>query len=141
MSDIGATSSITIDASPEQVWKALTTPELIKQWFFGVDTESDWQEGSRLIHTGVWQGKPYEDKGEILRIEPSRLLVHTHWSALSGLPDDPENYEEITWTLSERDGSTELTIAESNLPSEEAKAVSEQGWKAALSNLKDLLER
>ena len=36
MNELGATSSITIDAPIDEVWKAITTPELIKQWFFGV---------------------------------------------------------------------------------------------------------
>jgi uncharacterized protein YndB with AHSA1/START domain len=141
MSDLSTTSSITIDASVEDVWKALTTPELIKQWFFGVDTETDWKVGSPLVHRGEYQGKPYVDKGEIVRFDPPKLLVHTHWSDLSGKPDSPEHYQEVTWALSERDGATELTISERNLPSEEAKAVSEQGWKTVLNNLKDLLER
>jgi uncharacterized protein YndB with AHSA1/START domain len=140
MNELGGTSSITIDAPIDEVWKAITTPELIKQWFFGVDTESNWEPGSPLIHRGEWQGKPYVDKGEILRIEPPTLLVHTHWSDVSGLPDAPENYQEVTWALSERDGSTELTITERNLPSEETKAVSEASWKTALTSLKAVLE-
>jgi uncharacterized protein YndB with AHSA1/START domain len=140
MKELGATSSITIDASIGEVWKAITTPELIKQWFFGVDTESDWRPGSPLIHRGEWQGKPYVDKGEILRIESPTVLVHTHWSDVSGLPDAPENYQEVTWALSKRDGSTELTITERNLPSEETKAVSEASWKTALTSLKVVLE-
>ena len=61
----------------------------IKQWFFGVDTETDWKQGSPIVHRGEWQGKPYVDKGEIVRIEPPHLLVHTHWSDLSGKPDSP----------------------------------------------------
>ena len=36
MNELGATSSITIDAPIDEAWKAITTPELIKQWFFGV---------------------------------------------------------------------------------------------------------
>jgi uncharacterized protein YndB with AHSA1/START domain len=140
MSDLSTTTSITIDASVDDVWKALTTPELIRQWFFGVDTETDWKVGSPLVHRGEYQGKPYVDKGEIVRFDPPKLVVHTHWSDLSGKPDSPEYYQEVSWALSERDGATELTISERNLPSEEAKAVSEQGWKTVLNNLKDLLE-
>ena len=140
MEELGATSSITIGAPIDQVWKAVTTPELIKQWFFGVDTETDWKPGSPLIHRGEWQGKPYVDKGEILKIEPPTVLVHTHWSDVSGLPDAPENYQEVTWALSERDGSTELTITERNLPSEETKTLSEASWKTALTSLKAVLE-
>jgi hypothetical protein len=58
INELGATSSITIDAPVDEVWKAITTSELIKQWFFGVDTESDWRPGGPLIHRGEWQGKP-----------------------------------------------------------------------------------
>jgi uncharacterized protein YndB with AHSA1/START domain len=138
---LGAKSSITIHAPAAPVWAALTTPELIKQWFFGVDTVTDWQVGSPMVHKGVWQGKPYKDKGYILKIDPPRLLVHSHWSALSGLSDTPENYQQVTWVLSERDGNTELTVTEANLPSEETRSVSEQSWKIVLNNLKELLEK
>jgi hypothetical protein len=64
--------------------------------FFGVEIQTD-RTGSSLVHTGEWQGKPYEDKGTIVRFEPEELLVHTHWSPLSGLPDRPENYQQVTW--------------------------------------------
>src|SRR5437870_11780617 len=140
MIDLGTKTSVIIRAPIEDVWDALTTPELIKRWFFGVDTETDWQVGSPLVHRGEWQGKPYEDTGTILRFEPPSLLVHSHRSPASGVPDRPEHYQEVTWSLSERDGETTLTVAETNLPSQEAKAVSEQAWNAALSNLKGLLE-
>ena len=77
MTDIAAESSTTIDAPIEEVWRALTTPDVIKEWFFGVDTETDWRVGSPLIHRGEYQGKPYEDKGEIVRFDPPKRLVHT----------------------------------------------------------------
>jgi uncharacterized protein YndB with AHSA1/START domain len=140
MNALDTKASITIDAPQEKVWQALTTPALIKQWFFGVDTLSDWRVGSPLVHRGEWQGKPYEDKGTILRIEPPKLLVHSHWSGMSGLPDEPENYQRVTWAIAEEDGETELTVSEVNLPSEETKAASEQAGKMVLGNLKQLLE-
>ena len=140
MIDLGTTISVTIRAPTEEVWNALTTPELIKRWFFGVDTETDWQVGSPLVHRGEWQGKPYEDKGTILRFEPPTLLVHSHRGPASGVPDRPEHYQEVTWSLAERDGTTTLTVAETNLPSQEAKAMSDESWKAVLNNLKELLE-
>lgn len=138
--DLDTKSSITINASGERVWEALTTPGLIKQWFFGVDTETDWNVGSPIVHRGEYQGKPYEDKGVITRFEPPRLFEHTHWSPVSGKPDSPEHYQVVTWELSEHDGGTELTISEHNLPSQQAKEVSEQSWRMVLGNLKALLE-
>jgi uncharacterized protein YndB with AHSA1/START domain len=138
--DLTTEASVTINAPAERVWEAVTTPELIKQWFFGVDTESEWTEGSSIVHRGEYQGRPYEDKGTILEIEPPRRLVHSHWSPVSGLPDSPENYQRVTWTLSERDGRTVLTVNEVNLHSEEAKSISEQSWQTVLSSLRELLE-
>ena len=140
VSDLTTTNSTTIEAPIEDVWKALTTPDQIKRWFFGVDTETDWKVGSPLIHRGEYQGKPYEDKGEIIRFDPPNLLVHTHWSDLSGMPDDPEHYQEVSWALTEREGATDLTISERNLPSEETKAVSEKGWETVLESLRSMLE-
>lgn len=140
MSDLRTAAFTTINAPIDEVWRALTTPDLIKQWFFGVDTLTDWQVGSPLVHRGEYQGKPYVDKGEIVRFDPPKLLVHTHWSDSSGKPDSPEHYQQVTWALTDRDGATELTVSEENLPSEEAKAVSETSWNTVLDNLKRLLE-
>lgn len=140
MTDLMTSTTTTIDAPVEEVWNAITAPDQIERWFFGVKTETDWQPGSPIVHRGEWQGRPYEDKGEIVKIEPPTLLVHTHWSDVSGLPDAPEHYEEITWSLAERNGSTDLTVSERNLPFEEAKEMSEQSWGTVLENLKSLLE-
>ena len=48
--------------------------------------------------------------------------------------------DQASCALAERDGTTELTISERNLPSEETRALSEQTWKMVLENLKALLE-
>jgi uncharacterized protein YndB with AHSA1/START domain len=137
---ISTSSSVWIDATVDEVWRALTTPEEIKQWFFGVDTESGWKQGSQIVHRGEWEGKPYVDKGEIVRIEPPHLLVHTHWSDLSGKPDSPEHYQEVTWEVAEQNGGSQLTITEHNIPSDEAKETSDQAWSRVLQNLKEMLQ-
>lgn len=140
MTDITTSHRIQIDAPPERVWEALTTPDQISQWFFGVDTESDWTVGSTLVHRGAYQGRAYEDKGEILELDPPRRFVHTHWSPMSGLPDTPEHAQRVSWTLEPSDGGTALTVDEENLPSEQAKAISDQSWPQALDALRSLLE-
>ncbi len=139
-SNLSAKSAVHINAPRARVWEALTRPEQIKQWFLGVDTFTDWKAGSPLVHKGTYQGKPYEDKGNILEINPPALLEHSHWSAGSGLPDRPENYQQVTWALVEQGGGTDLTVSEINLPNEKAKAVSDQSWQMVLGNLKRMLE-
>jgi uncharacterized protein YndB with AHSA1/START domain len=129
--DIETNASIAVAAPVERVWDALTTPELIRRWFFGVDTETTWQVGTPIVHRGEYQGEPYEDIGRIVAFEPPTLLVHTHWSDRSGVPDLPEK---------PRAEGTQLTVTERNLPSEEAKAISDQSWPMALEALREVVE-
>ena len=75
------TSSTEIDAPIQKVWEALTTPSLIKTWFLGVDTETDWKVGSSIVHRGVYEGKPKVDNCEILTFETPTLLAPSLWNA------------------------------------------------------------
>ena len=136
-----AKATTTIHAPASQVWDAITKPELIKQYLFGTEVISDWKVGSPITYRGEWQGKPFEDKGKILTMEPGKSLVSTHWSPLSGAADSPENYHTVAYTLSEKDGKTEVTITQDNNASEEEKSHSEQNWRQVLEGLKKLLEK
>ena len=133
--------TITVNAPVEEVWDALTRPELIRQWFFGVNTRTTWMEGTPIIHRGEHQGKQYEDRGEILKFQPPKLLSHTHWSSVSGLPDNAENYQQVTYSLVSQGRNTELTITELNLPNEPAKETSGKSWDVALDMLKQMIEK
>ena len=133
-------ASISINAPAAKVWDAITTPALRKKWFFGVDTETDWKAGSPIVHKGEFKGKPYEDKGVIKRVEPGKRLVHTHWSSMSGRPDQPENYETVTYTLKEKNGATEVAIAEENVADDKQKKTSDELWGKALKGLKQVRE-
>jgi uncharacterized protein YndB with AHSA1/START domain len=132
--------SITINAPAARVWEAIIDPDTRKKWFFGVDTRTDWREGSPIIHTGEFHGKPYKDKGVIKQVVPRKKLVHTHWSSMSGRPDKPENYETVNYTLNELNGATEVGIIEENIANEKQKATSEEMWKGALGELKKVVE-
>jgi len=135
-----ATAKTTIHAPASKVWDALTKPELIKQYLFGADVISDWKVGSPITYKGEWEGKSFEDKGKILKLEPEKLLMSTHWSPLSGVPDTPENYHTVTYKLSEKNGGTDVTITQDNNANEEERVHSEQNWKTVLDGMKKLLE-
>jgi len=135
-----ATATTTINASVSKVWQALVNPEIIKQYLFNTDVISDWQVGSPIIYRGEWEGKPFEDKGEIIEIEPERILKSTHWSPLSGTADSPENYHTVTYSLAEKGDSTQVSITQDNNASEEETAHSEKNWQTVLKGMKDLLE-
>lgn len=135
-----AEATTMVHAPVSKVWQALVNPEIIKQYLFNTDVISDWQVGSPVIYRGEWEGKPFEDKGEILEIEPERILKSTHWSPLSGVPDLPENYHTVTYTLVDKGDSTEVTITQDNNATEEEKAHSEKNWQTVLDGMKNLLE-
>lgn len=139
-SEFIAKAKTTIHAPASKVWDAMTRPDLIKQYLFDTDVISDWKEGSPITYKGEWEGKSFEDKGKILKLEPEKLLRSTHWSPLSGVPDTPENYHTVTYELSEKDGSTEVTISQDNNANEEERVHSEQNWKTVLDGMKKLLE-
>ncbi|HSL42334.1 MAG TPA: SRPBCC family protein [Anaerolineales bacterium] len=135
-----AQATTTIHAPVSKVWQALVNPEIIKQYLFDTDVITDWQVGSPILYRGQWQGKAFEDKGRVLKIEPEKLLASTHWSPLSGVADSPENYHTVTYTLSDMGDSTEVTITQDNNSTEQEKEHSEQNWRTVLDNMKRLLE-
>src|SRR6185369_13888362 len=105
-----AKATITINASAAEVWEAVTNPDLIKQYLFGADVITDWREGSPITYKGTYQGKAYEDKGTVLKAEPEKMLLMTHWSPLSGTTDSPENYHKVSYELTPQNGRIRLTI-------------------------------
>jgi uncharacterized protein YndB with AHSA1/START domain len=136
-----AKAEILIHAPASKVWEALTTPEIIREYFFGTEAESDWKVGSPLEFKGTWEGKEYVDKGVILRSEPEKLFQYTYLSSFSGLDDVPENYANISYELYEEDGATTLTVRQENLASDADREKTEDNWKTVLSNLKQILEK
>jgi uncharacterized protein YndB with AHSA1/START domain len=136
-----AVINTTINAPVEKVWEALTTPELIKKYFFGTHVKSDWKVGSSIIFTGEWEGKTYEDKGTIKELEPNKKLKYTYWSSMSGIEDKPENYVNITYDLTADGENTQLTITQDNIPGKEMKEHSIENWNKVANGLKKLLEK
>ena len=137
-----AKASTTINASVEKVWEALTNPNIVKQWLFGTEMSvTAWEVGGTITYKGEWQGKTYEDKGKIVEIVPGKKFVSTYWSAFAGLPDAPENYQEVTYELESMDKRTKLTITQEGSKTEEAARHSEENWNMTLDSMKNLLEK
>ena len=136
-----ATAEVEIDALLDKVWDALTDPEQIKEYMFGSQVVTDWKQGSPIVWRGEYEGKHYEDKGEIVEIEPERRLKVTHFSPLGGQEDRPENYHTVLYELDERGGRTHVSLSQDNNPSEEAAEHSRANWEKMLVGLKQVVER
>lgn len=136
-----ARATVRIHAPSDQVWNALIDPTAIKQYMFGTNVQSDWQEGSAITWKGEWQGKPYEDKGVVLSVKPKRKIQYSHYSPSTGLPDKPENYHTVTIELATVDDHTDVLLAQDNNESEEARESSQRNWELMLDSLKKYLEQ
>jgi uncharacterized protein YndB with AHSA1/START domain len=137
-----AEKRITINASADAVWQALTDPALVKQYMHGTNMETTWQVGSPITWKGEWKGKAYEDKGKVLAVEPKKLLRTTHWSPMGGSEDKPENYHTVTYELAAQGGKTLLTLKQDNNASqEEADTMAEKNWGPVLEGLKAVAEK
>ena len=146
MSEITASASVVVDRPRHQVWKALTEPDLVSQYFMGATVKTDWQVGHPITFSGTWKDKPFEDKGEILTFEPGEEMSYSHWSPLSGADDVPDNYHVVHISLDDADGGTRVTLEQSNLnggvtdADRSSRADYEKNWTSTLEGLKKVAE-
>lgn len=141
-------NTISINAPASRVWDALVNPEKTKQYMFGCETVSDWKKGSSLLWRGSYEGKEMVFvKGDILDIQPGKLLRYTTIDPNSTIDDVPENYLTVTYELVEERGQTHLTVkqgdystvAEGERRYQEAYNNGE-GWRPILIQIKELVE-
>ncbi len=140
MANLTLTTEIRFNAPAEKGWQGLTDPAMIKKYFFGTDLKTEWKPGSRIVWSGEWEGKTYEDHGTILEYTEGKHAKYTYWSQMSGTEDKPENYQTLTYDVDEKDGVTTLTLTQDNITNEQAKEHSEQNWQSVFDGLKKLIE-
>ena len=140
MTDHIATVETEVEAPASRVWAALTDPDVIERYMFGARVVTDWKPGSSIVWKGEYEGKPFEDKGEVLEVVPEQRLKVTHFSPLSGEDDIPENYHTVTYELESDNGTTHVSLSQDNNPSAEAAEHSRANWEKMLSGLKATVE-
>src|ERR1700733_4874361 len=135
-----AEASVSIDAGTQAVWKAITSPDMIKKYLMGTTVNTDWKEGSPISYEGEYNGKKYKDKGVIKKIEKGRVFQSTYWSSMGGKEDKPENYNLVTYTLLPNGEKTTVTIRQDNVQSEKEKDHATENWRSVLKKLKAVVE-
>lgn len=142
-------SSIEINAPASAVWDALVNPEQTKKYMFGCETVSDWKPGSPLLWRMEHEGKELiAVKGNVVDIQPEKYLSYTTIDPNNkNMPDIPENYLTVTYTLIPEANKTKLTVTQGDYSkvAEGQKRYEEtynngEGWNPILVQIKALLE-
>jgi uncharacterized protein YndB with AHSA1/START domain len=128
---------IYIKTTPEQLWEAITDPELRSRYTFGVGVESDWTAGSpyKAAHRGA--GVTISE-GENLEVDPPRRLVQS-FNAVWSEDVRAEGTSRVTWAIEPVGDSCRLLVIHDQLR-EGANDELYGGWPMILSGLKTLLE-
>jgi len=137
--DLSIQHSIKIEATPAQVWDALINPAKIKQYLYGTEVISDWQEGADIVFQGAWEGQSYRDHGKITRFVPEQAFAYSYWTTFSGLEDIPENYALISFEITPSENACLLTLNQKGFKNEEARDHSDAGWPSILEGIAKLV--
>lgn len=127
-----------IRTTPEKLWSALTDPDQMKEYWFGMHIETEWKKGAewRMIFS---DGR-VADTGQILEFERPRR-IQLKWRNEFRPELKAEGFTVCTMDLEPIGATLRLTITHTieRAQSKFIEAVS-GGWPKILSNLKSLLE-
>lgn len=140
-------SEIEIAAPPERVFQALIQRDQALQWGAGEAFEvTEWEMDVR--RGGKWRfvsrerasgGKAYVHHGEIIEIDPPRLLEYS-WFA--NWHPDPSHRTVVRWELAPTKTGTHLKVTHSALaPLAGAAQGYGQGWPGLLQQIKTFVEK
>ena len=140
MTGFDATAQTDIAATPDRVWAALTEPDQIATWMQGSRVATTWEVGDPITWDGEYDGRAYQDKGEVLAYYEPHVLSVTHYSPLMGDDDVPESYHTLVYTLDADGGGTRLKLTQDGCDTEEQADQFSQNWQAMLDALKAHVE-
>jgi uncharacterized protein YndB with AHSA1/START domain len=124
--DVTIRQSIWIDATPERVYRALTTRDELVHWFVS-DIESEFREGADIRFE--FASCNVTLAGRYLELEPDRRVVFLF------------DKSRVTFTLEPHDGGTRVLLINEKLPRDFDLAIGQsEGWAAYLCNLKVWIE-
>jgi uncharacterized protein YndB with AHSA1/START domain len=143
---------VSIKATPQAIWDAITSPEWNGRYGYGAPTTYDLRPGGRLTTAASAAMKAYGGPdviidGQVIESDPPRKLVQT-WRPLWDPEIVAEGAKQLTWEIVEgRDGVCTLTVTHelTNAPKTRTMVTGQMkeaggGWPMILEDLKRLLE-
>jgi uncharacterized protein YndB with AHSA1/START domain len=134
MSKTNLQQQITIQASPSKVWRVLTDPQYLNQYFPEKLISSGWTEGSRLIFAGAHNHRETEQVGTVLEATPG-LQLKFRVPVTGGCVETIICYE-----LFVASSGVELKMTWETIPPGEAGYVREEQADRMLLSIKSLSE-
>jgi uncharacterized protein YndB with AHSA1/START domain len=128
-----------IKATQEEVWDAITDPEIVAKFFHGAQVESTYEVGTPIRSLSPDRTETWGEN-TVLECDRPRRLVHT-WRSLYNpdLAAEPES--RVTWEIEAQPGGfAKLTLIHDRLDASPKTAGSVKGWSYILSNLKTVVE-
>jgi uncharacterized protein YndB with AHSA1/START domain len=127
--------------SPEAVWRAITTPELIARWLMQNDF------APRVGHRFKFQARPMGDWNgvvdcEVLECDPPRRLVYSWVGGAEGNRAAPALDSTLTLTLAPVDGDTRLRLVHDGFRSPQNDAgydAMREGWASMAPRISQII--
>jgi uncharacterized protein YndB with AHSA1/START domain len=137
-------ATVDVAASPERVFRALSDPKELVEWWGSPETyrahtyHSDFRVGGRWRVEGTSAtGQPYSVSGEFLDISPPRRLVQT-WTYDWEANHPPTR---LTYVLDGIAGGTRVTVHHEGFLTREGCASHGSGWERVLQWLESYVEK
>ncbi len=126
---------------PADVWEYLTKPELVEQWLMKSDIQPV------LGHEFSFTTKPLPQfnfdgimKCRVIEVVPIKKLVYTWQGGMNGAVTLDSMVE---WTLTEKNGGTELLLEHTGFNEVSAVAFGpmNEGWRRNINKISELLDQ
>lgn len=128
---------IILNSTIDKVWSALTTPETLSKWMLFKSNNFKPEVGHEFQFSGA-QGYDQTIDCKVTEIDEPNTVAYT-WSA-PGV-DGQQSDTLVTFTLSEADGGTKLSLVQSGFRDDAQQELggAEYGWKHMFSELETVL--
>ncbi|NML71830.1 SRPBCC domain-containing protein [Chryseobacterium sp. RP-3-3] len=131
-----------INASAENIWKALTDKSEMKSWYFTI-RDFELEPGKEFDFYESCDGGKYLHRGRIVEIIPNRKLKHT-WA----YPELSNAVTTVTWDLQQEEDGTLVTLTHENIEGFDglgetfSRANFTEGWNSIIGqSMKEYVEK
>lgn len=131
---------IEINASPEEIWKKITTTDEVQSFFFNTiltTTDNFLREDSPIVYYDASRTRKIVE-GVVRQLDPPRIFSHT-FRFLDR--EEPESL--VSWELNRTDKGTEVVVIHEQLennPKTREDISDKRGWPFIIENLKKEVE-